>query len=566
MMSDTATMLSTDVLIIGGGIAGICAANKAAEEGVKVLLIDKSSAAWGGQAPSAGGQFLTVPPDGVEWQTRFMVNEGEYLNDQVMTETFVKDTWPSILEMAEWGDLFPRDISGRVIQAPGMRVTRIEMLLPTLLKRAINKGAKVLNKVYIADLLKQDGRIVGAIGFHYRTGELYAIQAKATIISCGGSNYKARPLFHTNCGEGVAMAYNAGAEMRNAEFGNTFMISNKYTCADTRAQNSVIDAYENALGEGMVKKYPELNPALDARTPPWLGTGLIFKRWVRAIYKEMEAGRGPMYLNLTNRKDLADLRWDPNLITHQNRTRGFIKMMQRLGIDIAKQKVEWAIVPEFHAGPIRVDVQCQTTLPGLYATGDACQNGSAYTGAMEGCGLSGGTPLAFAAVTGFWAGRAGAKTASVIPEPEIKMDEVNTLKKNILAPLAVSKGYNPYDAIKAIQEVTFKLRNSYVKNRDRLEKAISDIEEIKNNLPNLAAKDAHELVRCHEARAMAVNAEILYTASLLRTETRGTNIREDYPQRDDSNWLKWIILKKEGGGITSRTEPVPMEKYRFKPE
>jgi succinate dehydrogenase/fumarate reductase flavoprotein subunit len=190
--------------------------------------------------------------------------------------------------MAEWGDLFPRDISGKIFVTPKMRVTRIEMLLPTLLKRALQKGAKVLNKVYMVNLLKENGRVVGAIGFHYQTGEFTIIQSKATIIACGGSNYKARVLFHTNCGEGVAMAYQAGAELRNAEFGNTFMFSNKYTCADTRAQSSVIDAYENALGESLVKKYPELDPLSDTRTPAWM-EGLIFRRWVRAMYKELDA-------------------------------------------------------------------------------------------------------------------------------------------------------------------------------------------------------------------------------------------------------------------------------------
>jgi len=564
-MSELAKILSTDVLVIGGGIAGLCAANKAAEQGVDVLIVEKGVTPWTGQAPSSGGAFNAVPPDGVEAQVKFMVKEGEYLNDQDWTYAYTRDSYPVIFEMAQWGDFFPRDISGQIIYTPPLliRLYRTEMFQPTLLRRALQKGAKVLNRVYVVDLLKHGDRVVGAVGFHYQTGDFYIIQSKATIIACGGANYKARTLFHINCGEGVAMAYNAGAELRNAEFANTYMMSNKYTCADDRAADSVRQAYENALGESLVQKYPELDPVREPGVPG--GGGLIFRRWVRAMFREIEAGRGPIYLNLTTQPDLAQMRYQANIITHQNRTHGYVRMMHRLGIDVTKQKVEWTIVPEFHAGPIKVDLSCETTLPGLYATGDACQNGSAYEGALEGCALPGGVPLCFAAVTGFRAGTAAGKAAPTIPEPQFNTAEVEKLKREIFAPLGVKEGYNPYDAIKEIQEVVFPFKNSYVKRKDRLENALGMIENVKAKLENLTARDSHELVRCHEAKSMVTCAETLYRASLLRTETRGTNIREDYPERDDKNWLKWIIIRKEDEKMKLWTEPVPIEKYKHKP-
>ena len=84
-----------------------------------------------------------------------------------------------------------------------------------------------------------------------------------------------------------------------------------------------------------------------------------------------------------------------------------------------------------------------------------------------------------------------------------------------------------------------------MKHRDRLDGALAMIEKVKAKLPDLTAKDPHELVRCHEAKSMALNSEILYRASLMRTETRGTNMREDHPNRDDKNWMKWLIVTKE---------------------
>jgi len=565
-MSESAKVFSTDVLVIGGGIAGLCAANKAADQGADVLIAEKSTAGWGGQMPLAGGAFSCIPtPEMVEAMVKFVVEEGEYLNDQEWTYTFVKDTHPCVQEMLGWGVPFGKEMDGKLKLARGGGVAmlvRSEKCLPTLLGRVLEKGAKVLNKVYMVDLLKRGDRVVGAVGFHYETGDFCIIQSKATILACGGCNYKARGLWHMNCGEGVAMAYNAGAELRNAEFANQFMVSNKYTLRDTRAARDATKLFENALGESMLEKYPDMEPTLDPRNPSWM-TGMLFKRWVRAWYKEIEAGKGPIYLNYTRHPELAAGFGDTARLADINH--GYMNMMQRLGIDISKEKVEWVVVPEFHAGPIRVDLNCETTLPGLYATGDATQNGSAFQGAVEGCGLTGGVPLGFAMVTGFRAGTAAGKATVRTPKPEFSSDEVEKSKSEIFAPLGKKDGYNPYDAIKEIQEVVFKLKNSFIKHKERLEAALGMIEEIKAKLPNLAAKDSHELVRCHEAKSMVVSAEALYRASLMRTETRGTNVREDYPGRDDKDWLKWIVIKREGEEMKLWTEPVPIEKYKLKP-
>jgi len=500
-MSELAKVFSTDVLIIGGGISGLCAANKAADQGADVLITDKSTTGWCGQMPASGGAFTCPPtPDMIEAQVKFYVKEGEYLNDQEWTYTFVRDTFPCIEEMSQWGLPFHTDSAGRLDlgRAGGTaRCTRAEMALPTLLGRVLRKGARVLNKVYMVNLLKRDGRIVGAFGFHYQTGDAYIVQSKATIICSGGCNYKSRPLFHINCGEGVAIAYDAGAEIRNAEFANHFMVSNKFTLNNTSPPGP--DLFENALGESLVSKYPEMNHLQDPSTPPWL-TRAIHNRWVLAWYKEIEASRGPIYCNLIGRPErtvgFGDSVRIPDL------THGYVNTMKSLGIDLMKEKVEWKIVPEFHAGPIRVDTNCETTLPGLYATGDAVQNGSAYWGAREGCGLP--SPLSFAMVTGFRAGRAAGKAVSSLPETELDTGEVDRLKEEMFAPLAVKDGFSPYDAIKEIQAVVFKLKNSYIKHNDR--------------------------------------------------------------ERDDKNWLKWIIITKEGEKMKLSTEPVPIDKYKYRPD
>ena len=187
-MAKAATILSTDVLVMGGGISGLMAANKAADQGVNVLIADKCNALWGGQMPAAGGGFSCMgTPDEVDADVRFITKEGGYLNDQDLLHAFVRDCYPALLEAASGVCRFP-DISGSSHTRPGwMRMTDTDRVLPTLLGRVLKKSAKVLNKVYLVDLLKQgNGSIVGAVGFHYQTGDFYIIQSKATVIASGG--------------------------------------------------------------------------------------------------------------------------------------------------------------------------------------------------------------------------------------------------------------------------------------------------------------------------------------------------------------------------------------------
>jgi succinate dehydrogenase/fumarate reductase flavoprotein subunit len=98
-----------------------------------------------------------------------------------------------------------------------------------------------------------------------------------------------------------------------------------------------------------------------------------------------------------------------------------------------------------------------------------------------------------------------------------------------------------------------------------LEEAISKVEELRHQENKLFAKDGHGLCKCHEAKAMVLCAEMTFRAALMRTESRGSHFREDYPKQDDKNWLKWIILKQEAGKMIASTEPIPIEKYKFKP-
>jgi succinate dehydrogenase/fumarate reductase flavoprotein subunit len=217
--------------------------------------------------------------------------------------------------------------------------------------------------------------------------------------------------------------------------------------------------------------------------------------------------------------------------------------------------------------PVKVDNDMKTTLEGLWAIGDTCYDGSAMAGAiaappgkMRGSGLG---YAVFSALRG--APPAAQFAASKASALEVDYADVTRLKEDIFAPMKRNKGLSPGDAISLIQDVVLPVQYSLRRSKGRLEEALSKIEEIQQKLPELYAKDGHGLCKCIQAKSMTLLAEMTFRSALIRTESRGWHYREDYPKRDDKNWLRWVIAKQESGKMVLSTEPVPIGKYRFKP-
>jgi len=123
---------------------------------------------------------------------------------------------------------------------------------------------------------------------------------------------------------------------------------------------------------------------------------------------------------------------------------------------------------------------------------------------------------------------------------------------------AKKKEFEPWDAIYRIHQVVIPIKYNLIREGGRLKEGLSMIEEVqKEMLPRIKAGNPHELLRYHEAESMALCAEMVFRAALYRTESRGSHFREDYPERDDKNWLKWTIIEKDGDRMALSTEPVP---------
>jgi succinate dehydrogenase / fumarate reductase, flavoprotein subunit len=479
------------------------------------------------------------------------------LNDQELLSKYIQSSRKAIDDLGEWGARLERTPDGnlvitRAFWAPEWSTTHvdIDLMLP-IRSKARKLGTKIINKIHIVDLLKQSNRIIGAVGFDIITGMFYIFRAKATVLANGSCGYKVRRFWHAGTGDGIAAAFRAGADMRNAEYGNLY---GHTVYQDTDSGMVGSQFLVNAMGENLAAKYlPNLGPT---------GVFLPVKLAV-GMEKEIAEGRGPIYFAppasapprgmFTGLPKLSE--WN-QLMVEKERKYGLPQNVKR----------EIAVPLHGETSCIQVDHEMRTSLEGLWAIGDTSYSGSAVAGAVASPpGITPGSGIMYAVISAGWAGPSAARYATEAVLAEINVAEVNQLKEEIFGPMQVKKGLSPSDAIGTLQDVTAPLRYNLRRSKNRLEEALAKVEEVKEHLSGLFAKDLHYLSKCHEVKSMILCAELTFKAALMRTESRGFHFREDYPERDDKNWLKWIILKPEANNVKLSTKAVPIDKYKIQP-
>jgi succinate dehydrogenase/fumarate reductase flavoprotein subunit len=567
-------VITTDILVIGGGISGIEAAIKAKEKPVDVLVVDKGGIGWAGQVPITGGNCAAVRPEQAEDFFSALVEVGEYLNNQDWSYTYATEIYKSVVETAGLGAPFLKTPEGEVAILPfhkNFTATRYNpaKLMIKLKQAAVARGIRTLDKVFMVDLLQSNGKVVGAIGFGVVDGKTYIFRAKATIIACGGSQLKAHRHFAWNSGEGVAMAYRVGTQLMNAEFGGIGLYGFGFKLGGIRRRMPFYLFMENATGERFLGNYyPEFKTGQKA---PEQFQELFFKI-SDAMAKEVKAGRGPIYVDFrkltAEEKAIAFDRDEKIPIEMQPVGRGgdlLEYLRRRTGLDANKERVE--IIPELESGigTIRVGIDCKTTVSGLWAAGDACGLGSGLMGARE-LGTFPGIAMPWAILSGLRGGQSAGEYALASGEVTVDKIEVKNLKERMLKPLGQKGTVESHEVIYQIQKAVIPVKYYLHREGGRMKEALGLIEKAKESLVRVGAMDYHELMRCHQAKSMAFCAGWSLKAALMREESRGSHMREDYPKRNDKNWLKWIVIEQREGEDNFFTEPVPIEKYRMKPK
>lgn len=560
-LEDTVEVISTDVLIVGGGVGGLATAIKIKEENPKVdvLIVEKQTTGWAGKATKIGG-FLAFlgPNDNADKFLDFQIRtSGFFLNDQELLSKYVQSSYKTIEQFAEWGARLARTPDGKLVVNPAfwapewsITLIDIDMMLP-MRARARKMGTKILNKIHIVELVKKENRVVGVVGFDIVSGRFHIFNAKATVLANGSCGYKVRRFWVAGTGDGIAAAYRAGAEMRNAEYGNLY----GHTVFQETDSGMVGSAFlVNALGENLPKKYlPDMGPA-GVFLPVQLAIGLE---------KEVAEGRGPIYFEPPSSAPSPGLHTDLPKLGEWRKRMEAKERKYGLSPDV---KHEIGVPLHGETSCIKVDHEMKTSLKGLWAIGDTSYAGSALAGAVASPpGVTPGSGVMYAVISAGWAAPSVTRYVTQADTVVISVAEAKALENAIFNPLNNQKGLSPLDAITILKDITAPMKYNLRRSKVRLKEALAKLDELKEKLPALWAKDPHYLSKCHEVKSMALCAELTFRAALMRSESRGFHFREDFPERDDKNWLKWIILKQGEAKMKLSTQPIPIDRYKIKP-
>lgn len=535
--------METDVLVIGGGLAGSFAAIQARVSGMKATIVEKAFTGKSGGA-ALGASWLAVfnPEWGHQFETwmAFITEVGEYLNNRDWVEIIVKESYQRYDDLLEWGVPFA-STRGRS-PAPGAHAMPLvkNTIMPVLRARALEAGVRILDRLMITDLVKGCGGVCGAVGFDARNGDFYTLKAKATVVATGSGAFKMPGWTDSYwTADGDAMSYRAGAEIVSKEFGGKDGGTLKDFGSARIGVAGGYSRYVNGDGEPFIPRYA---PKYETET----------RRMIASLF-EVHEGRGPITLDFESATPEERER-----AAKSAESSGLDWLAERIGFDaqtVGKAKVEFGswVGNQPSQGGVFVDTDCRSALPGLYAAGDCAGTrmcGSCY--APMGYGLAG------ASVTGHRAGRSAARYASTIGFSEVDQDQLAALKDAAYAPLLRTSGFSPRFLTTTLQNLVVPYYIMQIKHADRLQAALTLLEFVKGHLvPRMRAQDIHDLRMAHEVRNMTLNAEMCLRASLFRTESRGTHYREDFPHRNDPEWLAWTLLKEEGGEMRLMKRPLP---------
>ncbi len=530
-ISQDYTLIETDVLVIGGGFAGNFAAINAVESGADVVMAVKGRAGRSGLTPWANSWFVYKDTQGVsrEDYVKQFVLSGEYLNNMDFTELLINESYDRYLDISEWGAKTGREH----YYQPGTVTRSIEVVDSgdAMRKKSIESGVHLLERVMITSLVKEEDAVIGAVGFHMESGKPYAILAKATIMCAGPASFKPLGMGYACCSataDGDAMAYRAGAEISGKEF-------NDAHSASARNPFSTVENERELSTNGIHKISPiKMNggpPSADGPAKELDGSvlglridsALGFHDGGNPIDPECDQGPGGVHKGKPG---------------PPGGHFGFSTM------GMGNHKGE---------GVFPNDINGASNVPGLWAAGDglcSMQNGAGYAG--FGCSCAG------SAVQGARSGKAAAEFVMGKAKPFASPSLLSKLVAEMLDPITREKGYSPAWVTRMLQNTMFPYFVMYVKEKSRMETALQQIIYFQTKFgPEIKVEDFHGLRLAHETRNMLLNAEMKLRAGLARTESRGTHFREDYPYRDDKNWLAWIKLYEKDGKMEVAKHLIP---------
>ncbi len=537
------TQLETDVLIIGGGLAGCNAAIGAAEKGARVVVLDKGRIERSGDIAGGVDHFMAYLEEGEPWDTAeaYLEYVGRIARGAIdlrITEAvFCRGLKDSIERMARIGNPLTHPQTGRFYRTKSMGQPgpyfinfKGKRLKPLLGQEVRRLRCTVLDRTVTSGLLMDGTHVAGAAAFHIRTGEFYVVKAKAVVIATGNTNrlYQSQAgssfngwQYPSNTGDGQVLAFGAGARLANTEYLRVTVVPKGFSAAGLNAFMGMGCYMINSLGEQFMTRYHPM------------GNNAPRYKLVEGVMTEIREGRGPVFIETRHlsEKDMV----------HLKTTLGYDKdtlpdYFEQKRIDIAREPVEVMVSEFMQKGPsefcgsgIKVNQECASNVPGLYAAGDCADQFSC---------------VSMACTSGYAAGCEAARHASLRKMGLSSEMEISTIKSDVYRPIAV-KGDITYKEFEAVIQRIMTDHMGVQRTKVGMETALKKLTNLGEYLPRLGAKDYHDLMRVSESKNIYVMSRIMTSTALFREESRfgPFHNRLDYPNTQEK-WTGQVVIEK----------------------
>lgn len=531
-----------EVLIIGGGIAGLMAARSAARR-ARTILVAKGFAGADGVSPFAGGVVLYLLPDDdweAFWAEHVRISEG-LIHPEAVRRTVEMNT-RLLGQLVALGAPVERLPDGqprrRWLPAAGRQhVPRLGLssveFARFLRQEALRAGARILDQSTILRLRPAPEGGFWAVGIRRQKGVPLAIHARAVVLATGGCAWRGAHMgLQSAMGDGLALGLDAGASLAGMEFCTSYLA----TCSlfDTHGQDLLLGLggrLRNRLGEDILARYGVPYPA-----PPHLTA--------MAMLSELVAGRGPIVMDLRGIDPQARQEWERQFPL-------VVRGLQRTGVDVFAQPVAW--IPGFigsiaGSGGLHIlNLAGATEVPGLFAAGDTAAR-MAVIGAGSGITF---LNLAWALASGHWVGHAAASAArgSETLDGPAGLEPAESLLASILAPLdptapELESRACLTEILKTLQKLVVDPTYNFFRTGPRLREAETCVLELWERLMAVRVPTWHELVRWHELRSALLAARAMFQSAQARLETRGWHRRLDFPHPNPQYADLWFIARR----------------------
>jgi succinate dehydrogenase / fumarate reductase, flavoprotein subunit len=548
-----------DVLIIGAGGAGLRAAIEALAQGARVGVVCKSLLGKAHTVMAEGGIAAAMAnvDKSDDWRTHFRdtMRGGKFLNNWRMAQIHAQESPDRVRELEQWGALFDRTEDGEILQRAfgghtfrrlchvGDR-TGLEMIR-TLQDRGVHLGIDVFMECTVTRLFKDGERIAGAFAYWREQGRFVVFKAKSIVIATGGLGkiYKITSNSWEYTADGMALAYEAGAELIDMEFVQfhpTGMVwppgvQGILVTEAVRGEGGIL---RNKSGERFMERYDPKKMELSTRDVV-----------ARAIYTEVREGRGTEHGGA-----FLDISHKPADYVKRKLPSMYHQFLELADVDITKGPMEVGPTCHYMMGGIRVEAETeQSSVPGLFAAGEAAAG-------LHGATRLGGNSLSDLLVFGRRAGLAAANHAKTTPTPTLDSSQIEEAEREMLAFFDRSEGESPYAIHRDLEELMQNLVGIF-RNEEDLTRALSEIEKLKGRAARMRVEGSRlfnpgwHLAR--DLQCMLTISEAVTRSALARRESRGAHSRIDYPNLDAAWGKKNNVVVKKGSTMTLVDASVP---------